>query len=72
MEIVRQAIQVNVFNTSLRKKGYEFPMKVEAYNFYSQSCAKKKLKAFKNKYELEEYEVVRPMFDLNGYARGVL
>ena len=30
------------------------------------------LKAFKNKYKLEEYEVVRPMFDPNGYARDVL
>ena len=30
------------------------------------------LKAFKNKYNLEEYEVVRPMFDPNGYAKDVL
>ena len=30
------------------------------------------IKAFKNKYKLEEYEVVRPMFDPNVYARDVL
>ena len=30
------------------------------------------LKAFENKYKLEEYKVVRPMFDPNGYARDVL
>ena len=30
------------------------------------------LKAFENKYKLEEYEVVRPMIDPNRYARDVL
>ena len=30
------------------------------------------VKAFKNKYKLEEYEVVRPMFNPNGYVREVL
>lgn len=30
------------------------------------------LKAFKNKYKLEEYEVMRPMFDPNGYSKDVI
>ncbi len=30
------------------------------------------LKAFENKFKLEEYDVVRPMFDPNGYVRDVL
>ncbi len=29
------------------------------------------LKVFEMKYELEMYEVLRPMFDLNGYASEV-
>ena len=32
IEIVRQEIQVNVLSASLRKKGYEFPIKVGAYS----------------------------------------
>ena len=72
VEIVRQAIQENVLSASLRKKGYEFPIKVGAYSCESQSYAKNILKAFEKKYRLEEYEVVRPMFDPNGYARDVL
>ena len=57
---------------SLNKKGYEFPMKVGAYSSESHSNAKDMLKAFEMKYKLEAYEVVRPMFDPNGYARDVL
>ena len=72
IEIVRQAIEVNVLSASLRKKGYEFPMKVGAYSCESRSDAKKMLKEFENKYKLEEYEVVRPIFNPNGYARDVL
>ena len=72
IEIVRQEIQVNVLSANLRKKGYEFPIKVGAYSCESWSDAKNILKAFENKYRLEEYEVVRPMFDPNGYARDVL
>ena len=72
VEIVRRAIQVNVLSASLRKKGYEFPIKVGAYNCETRSDAKNILKAFERKYQLEEYEVVRPAFDPNGYARDVL
>ena len=32
IEIVRHVIQVNVLSGSLKKKGYEFPMKVGAYS----------------------------------------
>ena len=72
VEIVRQAVQVNVLSASLRKKGYKFPIKVGAYSCETRSDVKNILKAFENKYKLEEYEVVRPMFDPNGYARDVL
>ena len=72
IKIMRQAIQVNVLSTSLRKKGYEFPIWVGSYSCESWSDAKNMLKAFENKYKLEEYEVVRPMFDPNGYVRDVL
>ena len=61
-----------MLSASLRKKGYAFPMKVGAYSCKSQFDAKNILKAFENKYKLEEYEVVRPMFNPNGYARDVL
>ena len=57
---------------SLQKKGYEFPIKVRAYSCEARPDAKNILKAFERKYKLEEYEVVRPMFDPNGYARDVL
>ena len=56
----------------LKKKGYEFPMKVGAYSCKSHFDAKNILKVFKMKYKLEMYEVMRPMFDPNGYARDVL
>ena len=72
IEIVRQMVQVNVLSGSLKKKGYEFPMKVGAYSCESRSDAKNMLKAFEMKYKLEAYEVMRPMFDLNGYVRDVL
>ena len=61
-----------MLNVSLWKKGYEFPIKVGAYSCEARSDAKNILKAFQRKYKLEEYEVVRPMFDPNGYARDVL
>ena len=67
-----QAVQVNVLSGSLKKKGYEFPMKVGPYNCESHSYAKNILKEFETKYKLEIYEVMRPVFDLNGYARDVL
>ena len=72
IEIVREGIQVNVLSRILKKKGYEFLMKVGAYSCESRSDAKNMLKAFEMKYKLEAYEVIRPMFDLNGYARDVL
>ena len=61
-----------MLSRSLKRKGYEFPMKVGAYSCESHSNAKNMLKAFEMKYKLEAYEVVRPMFDLNGYVRDVL
>ena len=33
IEIVRQALQVNILSESLKKKGYEFPMKVRVFNY---------------------------------------
>lgn len=42
IEIMRQAIQVNVLSVSVRKKVYEFPMKVGAYNCESNSDVKSK------------------------------
>ncbi len=72
VEIVRKAIQLNVLSASLRKKRYEFPIKVGAYSCETRSDAKNILKAFESKYKLGEYEVVRPLFDPNGYARDVL
>ena len=70
MEIVRQALQVNMLSANLRKKGYEFPVKVGAYSCESRSDAKNMLKAFE-KYKLQEYGVLRPMFDPNGYTKDV-
>ena len=55
----------------LKKKGYEFLMKVGAFSCESYYDAKNVLKVFEMKYKLEMYEVVRPMFDPNGYARDV-
>ena len=57
---------------SLKKKRYEFPMKVEAFSYESHSDAKNMLKDFEMKYRLEMYENLRPMFNPNGYAREVL
>ena len=70
IKIVRQAIQVNLLSGSLKKKGYEFPMKIGAFSYESQSDVK--LMTFEMKYRLEMYEVVRPMFDLKGYAKEVV
>lgn len=61
-----------MLSASLKKKGYEIHLKVGAYSCKSHSDAKNMLKAFETKYKLEEYEVVRSMFDPNGYAREVL
>ena len=72
IEIVRQMIQVNVLSGSLKKKVYEFPMKVGAYSCESYSNAKNMLKEFEMKYKLDAYKVIRPMFNLNGYVRDVL
>ena len=47
-------------------------MKVRASSCKSHFDAKNMLKASEMKYKLEAYEVMRPMFDLNGYARDVL
>ena len=63
---------MNVLSGSLKKKGYEFPMKVGAYSSESHSNAKDMLKAVEMKYKLEAYEVMRPMFNPNGYVRDVL
>ena len=63
---------MNVLSGSLKKKGYEFPMKVGDYSCESHSNEKNMLKVFEMKYKLEAYEVVRPMFDPNGYVRDVL
>ena len=63
---------MNVLSRSLKKKGYEFPMKVGVYSCESQSNAKNMLKAFEMKYKLEAYEVIRPMFNPNVYAMNVL
>lgn len=65
-------MQVNVLSASLKKKGYEFPIKVRAYSCETISDAKNILKAFESKYKLEEYEAVRPLFDPNGYVRDVI
>jgi hypothetical protein len=72
MEIVRQALQVNMLSVGLRKKGYEFPIKVRAYNCESRSDAKNLVKAFEGMYKLQEYEVLMPMFDPNRYALDAL
>ena len=63
---------MNVLSKTLKKKGYEFPMKVGAHSCESHLDAKSMLKVFEMKYKLEAYEVLRPMFNLNGYARDVL
>ena len=47
---------------SLKKKGYEFHMKVGAYSCESHSDVKNMLKAFEMKYKLEAYEVIRPIY----------
>ena len=61
-----------MLNGSLKKKGYEFPMKVGAFSCESQFNVKDMLKMFKMRYKLEMYEVIRPMFDPKGYAKEVL
>ena len=63
---------MNVLSGSLKKKGYEFPMKVGVYSCESQCDVKNMLMAFEMKYTLEAYEVIRPMFNPNGYTRDVL
>ena len=63
---------MNLLSGSLKKKRYEFPLKVEAFSCESRSNAKNMLKVFEMKYKLEIYEVLRPMFDPKGYSREVL
>ena len=63
---------MNVLSANLRKKEYKFPINVGAYSCEARLDAKNILKEFESKYKLKEYEVVRPMFDPNGYARDVL
>lgn len=48
------------------------PIKVGAYSCESRSDAKNMVKAFEGRFKLQEYEILRPMFDPNGYARDVL
>lgn len=63
---------MNVLSAGLRKKGYEFPIKVVAYSCESRLDAKNMVKEFETRYKLQEYDVLRPMFDPNGYAWDVL
>ena len=63
---------MNLLSASLRKKWYEFPMKIGDFNCESLFNMKNMLKKFEMMYHLEMYEVVRPMFDPKGYARDVL
>ena len=72
IELVRQAVHVNLLSESLRNKGYEFPIKVGAFSYELQSNAKNMLRTFETRYSLEMYEEVRPMFNPRGYARDVL
>lgn len=72
IRIVWKAIEVNVLSKSLKKKGYEFPMKLGDFSYDTHSDAKNMLKVFEMKYKLDMYEVLRPMFDPNGYAWDVL
>ena len=52
IEIMREAIQVNVLSESLKKKGYEFSMKVGSFSYESHSNAKNILKVFEMKYKI--------------------
>ena len=52
IEIVRQVIQVNVLSRSLKKKGYEFPMKVGAFSCESCSYAMNMLETFEMKHKV--------------------
>ncbi len=63
---------MNVLNKSLKKKGYKFPMNLEAFSCDTHSNANNMLKVFEMKYKLDMYKVLRPMFDPNGYAKDVL
>ena len=56
IELVRQAMHMNLLSSSLRKKGYKFPMSVGAFSYESWSDAKNMLKMFKKRYSLEMYE----------------
>ena len=52
IELVQQAIHVNLLSTSLKKKGYEFPMQVGAFSYESRSDMKNMLKTFETRYSL--------------------
>ena len=71
-EFIQQALQVNLLSHSLRKKGYDFPIKVGAFNCDYKSEAKNMMKEFEKKYKIDMYEELRPMFDSYGYAKDVL
>ena len=49
-----------MLSVGLRKKGYEFPIKVGAYSCESISDANNMVKAFEGRFKLQEYEVLRP------------
>ena len=66
IKIIRKSLQVNILSEILKKKGYEFPMKVGAFSYNTRSDAKNMMKVFDKKYKLDMYEVLRPMFNLNG------
>ena len=50
IELVQQAIHVNLLSASLKKKGYEFPMRVGAFSCELRSDAKNMLKTFETIY----------------------
>lgn len=52
IEIIWQALQVNIPSRNLKKKGYKFPMKVKAFSCDTWSEAKNMMKVFKKKYKI--------------------
>ena len=71
VKLICQALHVNLLSRSL-SKGYDFLMKVGAFNFNSRSEAKNMIKEFEKKYKLDMYEELTPMFDPYRYAKDVL
>lgn len=72
IEIIQQVLQVKILSGSLKKKGYEFPMKVGDFSCDTHSNAKNMMIFLKKKYKLDMYEVLWPMFNPHGYARDVM